>query len=68
MINTAVLCRIPTNETADETTGPHGSRDTSWPANRKQIDHLRCWIATDYIHLSCLKVRSLPLQSNTKQS
>ena len=33
MINTLVLCIIPTNETADETTGPHGSGDTTCPVN-----------------------------------
>ena len=35
MINTVVMCRIPTNETADEMTGPHSSGDTTCPVNRK---------------------------------
>ena len=32
MINTVVLCGKPTNETADETTGRHGS-ETTCPVN-----------------------------------
>ena len=28
MINRVVMCGIPTDETADETTGPHGSVET----------------------------------------
>ena len=33
MINTVVLCGKRTNETEDETTGPHGSGDTTCPVN-----------------------------------
>jgi len=29
MINTVVMCGIPTNETADELTGPHTSGETT---------------------------------------
>ena len=33
MINTVVLCGKPTNETVDETTGPHGSGETTCSDN-----------------------------------
>ena len=33
MINIVVLCGKPTNETEDETTGPHGSGETTCSDN-----------------------------------